>query len=155
MHSHRNTQRQRILVIANETSTGGELHETIDALMQSSDDELLVVAPALNSRVRHWFSDIDPARDAAELRLAECIEQLRRRGIEAEGTVGDADPLQAIEDALCEFSADLLVISTHNEAHSNWLARDVVSRTEARFDLPVTHVEVDANRHAALILHAA
>lgn len=155
MHSHINNQRRKILVIANETSTGGELHAAIEARMQTADDEVLIVAPALNTRLRHWLSDIDPARDAAELRLAECIEQLRRRGVGAEGQVGDSDPLQAIDDALYDFAADELVISTHGEAHSNWLARNVVARASERFDLPLTHVEVDTNRHATLILEAA
>lgn len=155
MHSHTNINRQKILVIANETSTGNELHEAIEARMITADDEVLVIAPALNTRLRHWLSDIDPARDAAELRLAACVEQLRRRGIDSEGEVGDSDPLQAIEDALCDFAADELVISTHDEGHSNWLARDVVGRASERFELPLTHVEVDVNRHAALILKAA
>lgn len=155
MHSHTNNRRQKILVIANETSTGGALHGAIEERMRTVDAEVLIVAPALNTRLRHWLSDIDPARDAAELRLAECVEQLRRRGIDAEGEVGDADPLQAIEDALCVYAADELVISTHDEAHSNWLARNVIARARDRFELPITHVEVDVNRHAAMVLQAA
>ena len=40
--------------------------------------EVLVVAPALNTRLRHLFADVDKAREGAEERLAESIEHLRR-----------------------------------------------------------------------------
>ncbi len=40
-------------------------------------------------------------------------DRLREAGINARGEVGDADPLQAIEDALRTFGADEIVISTH------------------------------------------
>src|SRR5207244_13605898 len=44
--------------------------------------EILVVAPALNSRVRHWISDEDEARRAAETRL---LRSLETRGGRPEG----------------------------------------------------------------------
>jgi hypothetical protein len=74
-----------------------------------------VVAPALNSRLRHWISDEDVARRAAEERLAFCLERLTRAGLEARGVVGDADPLQAIADALYDFAANEIVIATSQE----------------------------------------
>jgi hypothetical protein len=57
--------------------------------------------------------------------------------------VGDADPLQAAADALRVFPADELVVATHPEGRSNWLARGVVERARRRFGLPVVHVVVD------------
>src|SRR3954467_9204469 len=118
--------RLRILAIANETVDGDALHELIVEHAAGLPTEILVVAPALNSRVRHWFSDEDGARQAAELRLAISIERLERAGIRAYGWIGDADPLEAIADALAVFEADELIISTHPERAPNWLARDVV-----------------------------
>ena len=47
------------------------------------------------------------------MRLAESIEHLQASGIQARGAVGDSDPVRAIEDALFEFDADEIVISTH------------------------------------------
>ena len=88
-------ERRRILVIANETVEGDVLHETIRFNGRDADSvEVLVIAPALNSRVRHWISDEDEARRRAELRLAACVERLAAAGIEATGWVGDADLLQ-------------------------------------------------------------
>ena len=52
-------------------------------------------------------------------------------GIVARGQVGDHhDPNVAIEDALREFAADELVISTHPPERSKWLERGVVERAE-------------------------
>jgi hypothetical protein len=43
------------------------------------DGEVLVVAPAVNSRLRHWLSDEDGARRRAARRADACVEQLRKR----------------------------------------------------------------------------
>ena len=43
---------KRILVVANETVDGAELHETVRARGNGSA-EVHVVSPALNSRLRH------------------------------------------------------------------------------------------------------
>jgi len=109
---------------------------------QPGPTEVLVVAPALNSRLRHWTSDEDEARAEAEARLHRCLGLLQSDGVEADGVVGDADPLQAIADALHGFPADELVIATHPPSSSHWLSRDVVERARFRFGLPVLHVEI-------------
>ena len=83
---------------------------------------VLVVTPALNSPLRHWTSDEDGARAAADDRLQRSVAELDRLGISARGEVGDADPVQAIEDALRTFGADEIIISTHPEGRSQ-LAR--------------------------------
>jgi hypothetical protein len=47
------------------------------------DAEVLVVAPALNSRLRHWLSDDGAARRNAEERAAACVDRLERAGVHA------------------------------------------------------------------------
>src|ERR1700737_3245243 len=111
--------RFRLLVIANETVEGDLLHETIVRLAGKRAASVMVVAPAPQSRVRHWCSDEDHARDAAKLRLARSLARLREQGINATGSIGDADPLRAIEDALRVDAADELLIATHPEERSN------------------------------------
>ena len=132
---------KRILVVANETAEGAQLHETVLA-RGSGSAEVHVVSPALNSRLRHWISDVDQARHAAEDRLAKCLGRLREAGLDARGSVGDSDPLQAIADALHFFPADEIVVATHPEECSNWLERDLVERARSRYALPVLHVVV-------------
>ena len=142
--------RFRILVITNETAQGDELHEAVlAAASRHYPVDVLVVAPALNSRFRHWLSDDDAARRHAVERVQACVTRLTAAGLAAEGTIGDPDPLQAIDDALATFLADGIVIATHPEGQSNRLAPDLVQRAEHRFVLPIAHVIVGSSAIAA------
>src|SRR6476469_9090914 len=116
---------RRVLVISNETVEADILHETLVAHADAT--EVVVVAPALNTRIRHWLSDEDPARHAAQRRA----------------------------DALVVFDADELLIATHPEARSNWLAHDLVGRACGRFSLPVVHLVVEDARARGRVLLAA
>ena len=150
------TSRRRVLVVANETIEGQALHEAIRRSAQDDRSEVLVIAPALNSRLKHWASDEDAARRAARRRLKSCLESLTDEGVRAIGYVGDADPLQAIADGLGFFPADEIIVATHPEQRSNWLAKDLVLRTCYRFGLPVLHVIVhDVGNPETLVLEAA
>jgi hypothetical protein len=111
----------RILVVVNGTVESPLLHLAPDA-------RVLVVAPALNTRLRHWLSDEDPARRAAAARLERAIDQLRADGLEADGWIGDADPLQAIDDALRLAEIDRIVIAAGPE---------LAERARERFGQPV------------------
>jgi hypothetical protein len=134
---------RRILVIANETVGGRALRDLIEERSRSVREEVLVVTPALNSPLRHWTSDEDGARAAAQERLDASLGRLRSLGVQARGKVGDSDPLQAIEDAVRTFGPDAIILSTHPEGRSNWLERGVVSNARERFAVPITHVVVD------------
>jgi hypothetical protein len=134
---------RRILVIANETVGGEALRDVIAQRAAGVQEEVLVVCPALNSPLRHWASDEDTARAAAQERLDRSLARLGSLGITARGEVGDGEPLQAIEDAVRTFGPDEIVISTHPEGRSHWLEKGVVSGARERFDVPITHVVVD------------
>jgi nucleotide-binding universal stress UspA family protein len=134
---------RRILVIANETVGGVVLREEIKRRAEGYREEVLVVCPALNAPLRHWVSDEDAARAAAQERLQASLARLAEAGVDARGEVGDGDPLQAIEDALRTFGADEVIISTHPEGRSHWLERGVVSGARERFAVPITHVVTD------------
>ena len=137
---------RRILVVANETVGGETLRRRIRDRSGGFRTEILVVSPALNSPLKHWISDEDEARAAAQERLERSLARLRSAGIDARGEVGDGEPLQAMEDALRTFGADEIIISTHPEGRSHWLERGVVERARERFTVPVTHVVVDLAR---------
>ena len=139
-----NRSRTRILVIANETAPSDTLYDTVRAQVDGlGSTRVLVVAPVLDPRLRHWLSDEDDARKSAVRRLQLCVERLVRAGVDAEGAMGDADPLRAIDDALTMFPAGQLIIATHPEGGSNWLAQDLVGRAARRFGLPVTHIVIE------------
>ena len=134
---------KRLLVVANETVCGQALRNVIREKAERHRENVLVVTPALNSPLRHWVSDEDDARAAAQRRLDASLARLRELGIDARGEVGDGDPLQAMEDALRTFGADEIILSTHPEGRSHWLERGVVEKARERFAVPITHVVVD------------
>jgi GABA permease len=133
----------RILVVANETVGGPELLSAVRQRAGEPGARVLVVCPALNSPLRHWVSDEDDARAAAEERLGTSLASMRAAGIAAEGEIGDGDPIQAIEDAIRTFQPDELIISTHPAGRSHWLERGVVEKARERFAIKLTHVVVD------------
>ena len=141
----------RILVVANQTVGGRAL---LDELQRRASgearSEILVVTPPLaGSAAEHWSSDIDAGiRDAHE-RLGASIATMRAAGLEVRGQMGDHhDPNQAIEDALREFAADEVVISTHTPERSRWLESGVVDKARSDLPQPVTHVVVDLEAEA-------
>jgi hypothetical protein len=139
---------RRILVIANETVGGERLREEIRSRSEGFDEQVFVVCPALNSPLRHWASDEDAARVQAQQRLNTSLSRLREAGVDAKGEIGDAEPLQAMEDALRLFGADEIIISTHPEGRSHWLEKGIVDAARERFAVPITHVVTDLSAEA-------
>jgi len=122
---------RRVLVLTAGETDG--LPEAIHERVARTGAEVLVVAPAANSRLRHWLSDVDSARRSAEERVCRCVQQLRLAGFDAEGIVGDADPAQAVEDALAVFDADVLVVDGQ-----------LADSARRRFRLPIVRVRAAA-----------
>jgi hypothetical protein len=136
---------RRILVIANETCAGRGVVDEVRYRAGGEGAEVVVVAPALaKSRLEHWLSgDHERRQSEAAARLEESVRAFEAAGMNARGSLGDADPLQALDDALRIFDPDEIIISTHPPARSNWLERQVVSKARERYRIPITHVVVD------------
>src|SRR4051812_16195426 len=127
----------RILVIANRTCPCPVLADEVARRATEGPIEVLVVAPALNSRLRHWVSDVDGAVARARERLELALAELRVRGIDARAEVGDANPVLAIDDALATFTAGEIVLVAFPPGGSNWLERGLVEKARARFEAPI------------------
>ena len=132
----------RILALTSEPISADTLRSAVGA-DTANTSEVLVVAPALNSRWRFFLADPDPAIERAEQVEEESVERLDEEGIDAAGETGDADPLQALEDALVTYPADEIVLFTHAAGKQNWLERGVVDAARERFSQPVRHVVID------------
>ena len=130
----------RILVVADETVDGERLHELVGGRAAAASTRVLVLAPMLAGRLAYWASDDRRARREALDRLGRSIDALRARGVDAEGGLGDADPVLAIEDALHTFPADEVVLATRPRGRSSWLERNVLERARARCKVPVHHL---------------
>jgi hypothetical protein len=130
---------RRLLVVANRTCPCRDVLDDIRRRV-GDDGEVLLVAPALNTRLRHWVSDTDGALASARERLDRALDYLRDAGVAARGEIGDADPLVAIEDALATFDPAEIIIATWPAGQSNWLERDLIADAQKRFDRPVVHL---------------
>jgi hypothetical protein len=124
---------RRVVVLALEPLSG-EVVERVRSASADGHTRVLVVCPAPVTPLHHWLSDVDGARAEAAATLTTAIAALRAEGIEAEGEIGDEDPLRAVEDALRTFGADELVVAGRRGQQA------VVTRTRARFALPVERV---------------
>lgn len=129
----------RLLVVANKTCPCPGLPEEIERHVGGRAADVLVVAPALNSRLGHLTNDDRRALVEAEERLQAAVDLLHEAGIKGRGEVGDADPLNAVADAHATFTPDIVLISTWPEGSSHWLERDLIDRAREKLDVPVEH----------------
>jgi hypothetical protein len=130
----------RILALASEPISADALRAALGE--DASSAEVLVVAPALQSRTRFLLADPDPGIERAEAVQQESVERLEEEGVDAHGETGESDPLLAIQDALATFDAERIVVFTHPEGERNWREQDVVAQAERRFALPVSAIEL-------------
>jgi hypothetical protein len=128
---------RRVLALVSEPVSGEALRRAIGD-EPASEAEVLVVAPALNTRTRYLFSDTDPAIARAEEVEQETVERMGEEGIDAAGDTGESDPLLALQDALVTFDADEIVLFTHPGDEES-----VAEAARERFGKPVEHVVVE------------
>ena len=133
---------KKILALVAEPISAGALRSAVGE-EEADTAEVLVVAPALNTKRRFFLSDPDPAIERAEDVQEETVERLDEGGIDAAGDTGEEDPLLALQDALVTFEADEIVLFTHTGGKRNWLEDGLVEQAEERFDAPVRHMVVE------------
>ena len=75
-----------------------------------AEPRVLVVAPAVSSTLDTWASDVRAARVGAERALAITLGTLAAAGLDVAGRIGDASPVQAVEDELRSFAAHEVVM---------------------------------------------
>jgi hypothetical protein len=138
---------KKILALVSEPVSGAALKKAVNG-ERAAGAEVLVVAPALNTRTRFWLSDPDPAIERAEQVQEETVERMDEEGIDAAGDTGESDPLLAIRDALATFPADEIVLFTHAGGERNWLEEGLVDQVKERFDGPVQHLVIEADEQA-------
>ena len=120
-------KRRRIIFVAHQACGNPALCAEVRAHAEGAAD-VLVVAPVLSSPLHRWTSDDSEDRALAEERLEASIGCLRRHGLRAHGTFGDADPVQAVEDALQGFDAEEIVICLEEPERTHWLHKGIVER---------------------------
>ncbi|MFT3855383.1 MAG: chloride channel protein [Ilumatobacteraceae bacterium] len=136
------------LIVANQTLASDELAAAVGERIAGGEARFYVVVPATpvhdlyGSMLRALGEPVnaDQSRAVAAQRLAAELERIRAAGGEADGEIGDADPLVAVAAALGGRHVDEIVVSTLPDHLSRWLRVDLPRRVANTFDRPVTHV---------------
>ena len=136
---------RHVLVIANETVAGKGLIEALKQRAAGDVDLVTVIAPVSKPQSGYVVYE-DTRRASAGRRLDRTLSSLREAGIKAHGLVVDADPEDAVRDAMAMLDPkpDEVIVSTHPKERSGWLRRKVIDRVRsAAGDVPVEHIVVD------------
>ncbi|MGH9035763.1 MAG: hypothetical protein ACRD0O_08355 [Acidimicrobiia bacterium] len=129
----------RYLVVANQTLGADVLADKVRDYLKDGAT-FHVVIPACHSRDTAWITEGHDHAEA-EKRLEAALERFRALGAEADGEVGDASPVLAIQDALLAGRYDGVILSTLPAGVSRWLRKDLPHRIESKLGIKVIHVE--------------
>lgn len=132
----------RILVVANKTAESPELLEAMKE--KGTDHQYVLVVPA-SGGVLEKAADPDAAREHTQPHLDAALEKMRGEGFTVEGSIGDSDPVAAVQDANNFGEFDEIIISTLPLRVSKWIKLDLPSKAQRATGLPVTHVETKAH----------
>lgn len=150
---------RRCLIVANQTLGGEALYEAVKERLQQEPTTFYVVVPATRpsdyavSAAAMYGGMLgtegialppppdEEGEDRAAQHLAAALRGLADLGAEADGEVGDPDPVEAVRSVLERQDPDEIILSTLPAGISRWLRMDPVSRMSRRFDLPITHIE--------------
>jgi hypothetical protein len=136
---------RHLLVLANETVAGERLLDTLKHRARDGVELVTVICPVTRPSEGYVVYE-DTRRASAGRRLDRSLKALREAGIPAHGLVVDAEPADAIRDALAQLEPrpTEIVVSTHPEQKSGWLRKSALEKIErAAEGLPVEHIVVD------------
>jgi hypothetical protein len=130
-----------VLVVAHQTAETDKLLDAVRERAQRGPAKFHLVVPRQPHGMHKVVDPQDTGRDDAQEVLDDALPKLSKAaGGNVTGSLGDAEPLMAIEDAINLGQYDEIIISTLPKRVSRWLKLDLVSKTKA-LGLPVTHVE--------------
>jgi hypothetical protein len=139
-----------VLVVAHQTAATPGLLDAVHERSERGPAKFHLVVPRQAHGMHKVVDPEDSGGDEAENVLKQALPKLSKAaGSNVTGSLGDAEPLMAIHDAVNLGSYDEIIISTLPPRVSKWLKLDLVSKTRA-LGLPVTHVEADAKVEAGV-----
>jgi hypothetical protein len=119
-----------VLVVANQTADSEELLRALGARGERGPTQYTLLLPSLPG--------VSP--DESQRRLDQALDRLRAAGLEAQGEVGDSNPLTAVKETWDPAKFDAIVVSTLPTGTSRWLQIDLPHRVERITGVPVEHV---------------
>jgi hypothetical protein len=129
-----------VLVVANLTAGSQHLLDALKARAERSPIRITLVMPAQGPGLG--------GKEAVRERLEEALSGMRAAGLEAEGAIGDADPMEAVAECFDPAKHDEAIVCTLPGRSSKWLQYDFPHRVARFTGVPVTHVVADDLRPA-------
>ncbi|HWM08335.1 MAG TPA: hypothetical protein VNO82_03300 [Solirubrobacteraceae bacterium] len=129
-----------VLVVANLTASSQHLLDALKHRADRSPIRITLVMPAHGPGLG--------GREAVRERLDEAIAGMREAGLEADGAIGDADPMEAVAECFDPARHDEAIVCTLPGRSSKWLQYDFPHRVARYTGVPVTHVVADDLRPA-------
>jgi predicted TIM-barrel enzyme len=140
---------RRYLVVANQTLGGPNLRRAVKRRLAKGPCHFHVLVPvphpttAYASVMAAYEGEVPGNRASvaeAQTRLDYELEWLRAAGADADGEVGDPDPLEAIRAAVDHGHFDEIILATLPAGISRWLSEDLPSRVKRHVSVPVTAI---------------
>jgi hypothetical protein len=130
-----------VLVVAHQTAATPGLLEAVHERAERGPARFHLVVPRMPHGMHKVVDPQDTGQDDAQQVLDDALPKLSQAtGTEVTGSLGDAEPLMSIQDAINLGHYDEIIISTLPTRISRWLKLDLVSKTKG-LGLPVMHVE--------------
>jgi len=129
-----------VLVVAHQTAATAPLLDAVQERAQRGPARFHLVVPRQPHGMHKVVDPLEAGQDEAQRVLDDALPKLSAAaGHEVTGSLGDAEPLMAIQDAINLGDYDEIIISTLPLGVSRWLKLDLISKAKA-LGLPVTHV---------------
>jgi hypothetical protein len=129
-----------VLVVAHQTAATPGLLDAVRERAQRGPATFHLVVPQQAHGMHKVVDPQDAGADEAQRVLEGALPKLSdAAGQSVTGSVGDSEPLMAIQDAVNLGDYDEIIISTLPLGISRWLKLDLISKAKG-LGLPVTHV---------------
>jgi hypothetical protein len=130
-----------VLVVAHQTAATEGLLDAVRERAARGEATFHLVVPRQAHGMHKVVDPQDTDKEEAEQVLSAALPKLSEAaGRLVTGSIGDPEPLSAIQDAVNLGNYDEIIVSTLPKRVSRWLKLDLVSKTRG-LGLPVTHVE--------------
>ncbi len=137
--------RRRVLLVADDVVRGPDLAAELKSAVSEGPEalEIFLITPAIaHSALDQELGNVDQALSEAGERLNSMLAELHSEGFQAEGRIGDADPLVAIGDGLAQFAAQEIFVVTHIDSQAEYAERGIWDRLRSDYHQPVTELKV-------------
>ena len=129
-----------VLVVASQTAGSQHLLDALIHRAERSPIKVTLVMPAQGPGLA--------GREALREPLERALAAMRDAGLEAEGMIGDTNPMDAVAEYFDPSRHDEVIVCTLPGRSSKWLQHDFPHRVARFTGLSVTHVVADDLRPA-------